>query len=198
MTKTKKAGLFLVNLILIAFFSSVAALYYQAWPWKITYINDELKQINHFIATNNLWHHIMFWTALVLLVLSILMIFTYLFVPSKLSSYSFKNGKDTLTLMPKAIERFVKTSVDNAEFMDNPKVSVDVKKRKINVKVRGKLRSSADVTTKEQAWSEQLKHDLDSMLGLKQKTKVNVKLVDLKEEAGKQPEKHHAKKSRVE
>ncbi|SUP59171.1 Uncharacterised protein [Weissella viridescens] len=76
---------------------------------------------------------------------------------------------------------FVTASLEDQTFINNPKIKINIRRKKIKVQVRGELNNSAsNVAEIEQMWADQLTQDLTNLIGLKQKKTVRVNLATSK------------------
>ena len=79
----------------------------------------------------------------------------------------------------RAIEGYVRSSIKEENFMDNPKVKVTATKNKIDVDVRGRLKKTSDLVGRTDRWTKNVESDLRNLIGTSEKISIKVKFKDL-------------------
>lgn len=132
--------------------------------------------------TNQLLQQYLFWVALVFFIALLLLIFFFLFYPRVKQTFVLNNDKGQLSLDKKAIEGFVRSKLIGVGFVGNPKVRVHATKRKINVNVKGQLTRTSAHIGKTELLMEEIRSELQEILGTTEQVKVNVAYTEFEQE----------------
>lgn len=124
--------------------------------------------------TNYYFQQYLFWIALFFAVLLVILIFVLLFYPRVKQTFVLEENKGRLSLDKKAIEGFVRSKIKGVGFVDSPKVKVRGTTRKINVYINGQLTRTSSIIGKTEALMEDIRTDLQQILGPEEKVKINV------------------------
>lgn len=198
MKRSKKLGYLLFYLILMLLFGTLIFTYYKVAPANFNFTGKTYEEIHRFIMTNEYWRLFSFWAAVVLGVISVLGFIIVLFYPCQVDAYVFKDKNSQLRISRKALLGFVTASLEDQTFVNNPKIKINIRRKKIKVQVRGELNNSAsNVAEIEQMWADQLTQDLTNLIGLKQKKTVRVNLATSKKSKKSDVAVDGSKKSRV-
>lgn len=184
MKKSKKWGWVLLDLLLALVLSSVALEKYRWVPKQVkdTLGNPDLSAVQTFLGHNFYWQQVVFWIALSLAVLFALAFLITLFRPTLLKGYTWHDQRNELTIDKKAIEGFVRASIQKEHVLADPKIKVILKRRKVIIKVRGKVVDQLAIVPNEQEWAQKVSADLENLLGISQPKKVTMKIDRIEEE----------------
>lgn len=116
----------------------------------------------------------LFWVALVFAVVVIILILVLIFYPRVKQTFVLKEEQGRLSLDKKAIEGFVRSKIQGEGFVQSPKVKVRATRNKINVNIIGELTRTSSLIGKTEALMEDIRQDLQQILGSEEKVKVNV------------------------
>ncbi|MBM7617009.1 hypothetical protein JOC36_000558 [Weissella uvarum] len=200
MKRSKKLGYLLGLLILILFSGTLILSYYKVAPANFKFTGKPYVEAHSFIMTDPYWQQFMFWVAVAIAVVAVIAFIIVLIYPRQIDAYVFKDkkSKSKLRISRKAIAGFVTSSLADQKVVSNPKVKLNVRKRKLLIEVKGSLTNSAsDLTDLEKRWAEKLAQDLNDMLGITQKKKIKVHIVNTKPAKKSSVERNAPKKSRV-
>ena len=100
------------------------------------------------------------WVALVLLGIMLFLFLFILLFPRRKGTFELKEEQGKLVLHRKAIEGFVRSSLQDSDFLEAPTIRVKATKRRIKVNVKGTLKRTADLIGQTEAWSKQWKNGL--------------------------------------
>ena len=154
MNKVVKILLLLGSLILMALFGAVAIT-----TWSADTAWQPPDNVQWFLQDNEYARQAIFWVALVLLGIMLFSIFILLF-PRRKGTFELKEEQGKLVLHRKAIEGFVRSSLQDSDFLEAPTIRVKATKRRIKVNVKGTLKRTADLIGQTEAWSKQWKNGL--------------------------------------
>lgn len=157
--------------IIVSFFAIVENQYVKDMP--IHFISME-----NYAWIGRFMPYLLFWSGIVLVILGVFLIFVILFYPSVTSTLTIKKENGTLEIQKKAIEHFVLAIVTQEPFIENPSVRVKMRQHTIKVKVSGKMRKTMSVPEKQEALIDEIKTQMNTLLGAKEAIKVDVKLDD--------------------
>ncbi|GAA2911547.1 alkaline shock response membrane anchor protein AmaP [Enterococcus pseudoavium] len=191
MNKLLKIILIIFSLVLLSVFLSVAAIYYLVPSNPL-----DLSDIQRFVLTNEYAQLYLFWAAIVLAILIVIVILMVLFYPKRVTKFILKDNRGQLSLDKRAIEGYVRTSINQKDFMDSPKVNVAATKNRIRVHVRGQLKKTSDLVGRTDLWAQNVEALLQDLLGAKEQVSIKVKFQSL--ESRKTPTETIVDRPRVE
>ncbi|MGG5359049.1 MULTISPECIES: alkaline shock response membrane anchor protein AmaP [unclassified Enterococcus] len=128
----------------------------------------------HFSLTNYYFQQYLFWAAVVFAVLLVIVILVLIFYPRIKRNFILKEDAGTLSLDKKAIEGFVRSKLNEKDFVGTPKVDVRATKNKIKVKVKGKLTRTSSILGKTGSLMEEIRRELQEIVGTDEKVHVDV------------------------
>lgn len=123
---------------------------------------------------NYYFQQYLFWVALVFAILLVILIFILIFYPRVKQTFVLQEDSGRLSLDKKAIEGFVRSKIKGVGFVNSPKVKVRATTNKLNVNITGELTRTSSVIGKTEALMEDIRQDLQGILGPEEKVKVNV------------------------
>ena len=88
-----------------------------------------------------------FWVALVLLGIMLFLFLFILLFPRRKGTFELKEEQGKLVLHRKAIEGFVRSSLQDSDFLEAPTIRVKATKRRIKVNVKGTLKGTGHKIT---------------------------------------------------
>lgn len=171
MNKVLKTILIIFSLVLLSIFLSVVAIYYFIASNPL-----DFSSLQQFVLTNEYAQLYLFWVAAALAILTVIGIFVILFYPKRVTKFVLKEQRGKLALDKRAIEGYVRTSIKQEDFMDNPKVNVAATKNKIRVNVRGQLKKTSGLVGQTDHWAKNVETKLRDLLGPEEKVSIKVKL----------------------
>lgn len=194
MKKSKKWGWVLLDLLLVLLLAGVALEKYHWLPKQVkrTLGNPNLSTVQSFLDNNFYWQQVMFWSALSLAIIFALACLITLFRPTLLKGYTWHDQRNELTIDKKAIEGFIRSSIQSEQVLVDPKIKIALKRRKVVIKVRGKVVDPLALVPSEQEWAQKLSDNLQALLGIEQPKKIIMK-IDRIEEKSVQPNRGHAR-----
>lgn len=175
MNKAIKTILIICSLVLLSIFLSVAAIYYFIVPNNPL----DLSSLQRFVLTNDYAQNYLFWVGAVLAILMVIVILVIIFYPKRVTTFTLNENRGKLTLDKRAIEGYVRSSIKEENFMNNPKVRVTATKNKIDVDVRGRLKKTSDLVGRTDRWTKNVESDLRNLIGTSEKISIKVKFKDL-------------------
>lgn len=171
MNRAYKILLILFSLVLLSIFLSVITIYYFIASHSLTF--DSVQQ---FVLTNNYAQRYLFWVSVIFAALTVIALLVILFYPKKVTKFILQEKRGQLSLDKRAIEGFVRTSIKQEDFMDNPKVHVTATKKKLNVQVRGQLKKTSDLIGQTNHWAQKVETTIHNLLGPEEKVTIQVTL----------------------
>ncbi|MBO1307626.1 alkaline shock response membrane anchor protein AmaP [Enterococcus sp. 669A] len=177
MNKGLKSLLIVISLILLSVFLSIVVI-----NSHIVNIPMQLGPARYFTLTNYFAQQYLFWVGAVLAILMVVAILVIIFYPKTTGKFTLKDNHGKLSLDKRAIEGYVRTSINQGDFMNSPKVSVKATNNKIKVKVKGNLNRTSSMIGKMDLWAAQMQDELMRVLGPNEKVLVDVKYVGFEEE----------------
>lgn len=132
--------------------------------------------------TNYIAQQYLFWVGAVLAILMLVAILVIIFYPKTTGKFTLKDNHGKLSLDKRAIEGYVRTSINKGDFMNSPKVNVKATKNKIKVKVKGNLKRTTSMIGKMDVWAAQMQDELMRVLGPNEKVVVDVKYVGFEDD----------------
>ena len=109
---------------------------------------DSRGNVVTYFFDNLFMRQYMFWVAVVLIALFLIVILVVLFYPKTKTTFVLKEDKGALTIDKKAIEGLVRTKVNEKEFVEGPKVHVKATKNRILIKIKGRLKRTSALVGK--------------------------------------------------
>lgn len=164
MNKFLKTILIIFSLVLLSIFLSVVAIYYFIASNPL-----DLSALQQFVLTNNYAQIYLFWVAAALAILTVIGIFIILFYPKRVTKFVLQEERGKLALDKRAIEGYVRTSIKQEDFMDNPKVNVAATKNKIKVNVRGQLKKTSGLVGQTDRWAKNVETKIKQLVGADEK-----------------------------
>lgn len=171
MNKILKTILIIISLVLLSIFLSVAAIYYFIASNPL-----DLSSLQQFVLTNNYAQIYLFWVAVALAIITVIGIFVILFYPKRVTKFVLHEERGKLALDKRAIEGYVRTSIKQEDFMNDPKVNVAATKNKIKVNVRGQLKKTSGLVGQTDRWAKNVETKIRELLGPEEKVSIKVKL----------------------
>ena len=171
MNKFLKTILIIFSLVLLSIFLSVVAIYYFIASNPL-----DLSALQQFVLTNNYAQIYLFWVAAALAILTVIGIFIILFYPKRVTKFVLQEERGKLALDKRAIEGYVRTSIKQEDFMDNPKVNVAATKNKIKVNVRCQLKKTSGLVGQTDRWAKNVETKIKQLVGADEKVSIKVKL----------------------
>ncbi|MGC6767424.1 alkaline shock response membrane anchor protein AmaP [Enterococcus sp. LJL51] len=133
----------------------------------------------------------LFWASVVLFVLLVASFFVVLFWPKKEKSVIVRDLNGQLKIEQKSIESYVAANLDQRQFIEKPKIKVNMTKNKIAVKVLGRFGEYQGIVPSAEQAMVQMKEELQTLLGVTDRSiDIVIEFVDYVPE--------ESKKSRVE
>lgn len=171
MNKILKTILIIFSLVLLSIFLSVVAIYYFIASNPL-----DFSSLQQFVLTNQYAQLYLFWVAAALAILTVIGIFVIIFYPKRVTKFSLKENRGELALDKRAIEGYVRTSIKQEDFMNNPKVNVAATKNRIKVNVHGQLKKTSGLIGQTDQWTKNVETKLRELLGSEEKVSIKVKL----------------------
>ncbi|MDB1750097.1 alkaline shock response membrane anchor protein AmaP [Enterococcus avium] len=171
MNKFLKTILIIFSLVLLSIFLSVVAIYYFIASNPL-----DFSSLQQFVLTNQYAQLYLFWVAAALAILTVIGIFVIIFYPKRVTKFSLKENRGELALDKRAIEGYVRTSIKQEDFMNNPKVNVAATKNRIKVNVHGQLKKTSGLIGQADQWAKNVETKLRELLGSEEKVSIKVKL----------------------
>lgn len=123
--------------------------------------------------------HYFLWAAVVLFVIVCLAILVVIFYPRRYSEVELADNHGKLKLKKSAVEAYVKTLVQAEGLMTNPKVRVQLYKKKFKVDVKGEITKRSNVLAHAEQLRQNLQTGLKAFFGLEQDISFSVKVKDV-------------------
>jgi hypothetical protein len=121
-----------------------------------------------------------FWGTLVLSILILLSMLVIIFYPKQHLEIELENAGGELKLKSSAIEGFVRSVVNENNFIKNPKVRVNSRKKKCLVYVEGEILPSDNIIQRTQSIKDEIGNGLTQFFGLNHGVKLDVSVKDYK------------------
>ena len=121
-----------------------------------------------------------FWGTLVLSILILLSMLVIVFYPKQQLEIELENAGGELKLKSSAIEGFVRSVVNENNFIKNPKVRVNSRKNKCLVYVEGEILPSDNIIKRTQSIKDEIGNGLTQFFGLNHGVKLDVSVKDYK------------------
>lgn len=185
MTKKMKFLLIFLFLVIETFLFRVFVHYQFINPLRREFLSpDDYPVIGRYLP------NYFYWGSIFLIVLFFIVILAVLFLPKEKSSIVLDENKGKLEITKNAIIGLVKSQLNQAALVENEKIKVKMKKRKIDIKIIGSVTNTSSVVGKSNQLIKDLEHTIVSFIGLNTPLKVNVVFNDV-------PRANFKKKSRV-
>ena len=169
MNKGLKAILIIILLILLSIFLPIIAIYYFVASKSL-----DLTSLQRLVLTNEYIQSYLFWAAVVLAILTVVIMLIILLYPKRVSTFILKEQRGALALDKRAIEGYVRTSLKQENFMDTPKVNV-----------RGQLKKTSALIDRTDNWAKGMEKQIHQLLGSKEKFSINVKFYSFDSDSSK-------------
>lgn len=180
MNKGLKAILIIILLILLSIFLPIIAIYYFVASKSL-----DLTSLQRLVLTNEYIQSYLFWAAVVLAILTVVIMLIILLYPKRVSTFILKEQRGALALDKRAIEGYVRTSLKQENFMDTPKVNVIATKNKLKVNVRGQLKKTSALIDRTDDWAKGMEKQIHQLLGSKEKFSINLKFYSFDSDSSK-------------
>lgn len=131
---------------------------------------------------------ILFWLSVAFFASSLIAMFIIIFYPKEQVEVKLKEDHGVLTIDKKAIRGFVRSSIEEADFLAPPKIKVNMTKHKIKIKIKGDLKRTSDLYEKNDVLVHNIQRNLKQLIGVNQQVAINVTYQGYKE-----PESHTAR-----
>ena len=122
----------------------------------------------------------LFWGTLVLSILILLFMLVIIFYPKQHLEIKLEDAGGELKLKNSAIEGFVRSVVNENNFIKNPKVRVNSRKNKCLVYVEGEILPSDNIIQRTQSIKDEIGNGLTQFFGLNHGVKLDVSVKDYK------------------
>lgn len=126
------------------------------------------------LLSNEYFRLFLFWTAVVFSIALLIFILVLIFYPRVKQTFVLKEDRGRLSLDKKAIEGVVRSKLKGVGFVSEPKVKVHATTSKIKVYVTGQLTRTSSIIGKTGTLMEEIKDELQAILGNDAKVKVDV------------------------
>ena len=166
MNKGLKAILIIILLILLSIFLPIIAIYYFVASKSL-----DLTSLQRLVLTNEYIQSYLFWAAVVLAILTVVIMLIILLYPKRVSTFILKEQRGALALDKRAI--------------DTPKVNVIATKNKLKVNVRGQLKKTSALIDRTDNWAKGMEKQIHQLLGSKEKFSINVKFYSFDSDSSK-------------
>lgn len=136
----------------------------------------------------NVTQNYLFWGGLALTVILIVLFLVIINWPKTFQLYRIRHNNGQLRISKKAIDNFTLSALRQEPFISEPKVTTQLSRRRLKVKIHGTLRSSPNATLQSKQFAERLEQDLKTLLGIDHRRKIDIRLTDFKQpRQSKQP-----------
>lgn len=122
----------------------------------------------------------LFWGTLVLSILILLFMLVIIFYPKQYLEIKLEDAGGKLKLKNSAIEGFVRSVVNENNFIKNPKVHVNSRKNKCLVSVEGEILPSDNIIKRTQSIKDEIGNGLTQFFGMNHGVKLVVSVKDYK------------------
>ncbi|SCA90721.1 FIG01114374: hypothetical protein [Streptococcus macedonicus] len=122
----------------------------------------------------------LFWGTLVLSILILLFMLVIIFYPKQHLEIKLEDAGGKLKLKNSAIEGFVRSVVNENNFIKNPKVHVISQKNKCLVSVEGEILPSDNIIKRTQSIKDEIGNGLTQFFGMNHGVKLDVSVKDYK------------------
>lgn len=145
------------------------------------------------LLSNEYFQLFLFWSAVVFSIVLLIFICVLIFYPRIKQTFVLNEDRGRLSLDKKAIEGFVRSKLKGVGFVSSPKVKVRATKNTIKIYVTGQLTRTSSIIGKTGNLMEEIKDELQAILGSEEKVKVDVAYKEFEKE-----DQRTANRSRVE
>lgn len=178
MSKLKKVILCLIILIGLTLLAPLIAFNNQA-----TILSLPLMYPNYSLFIHPALNLYLFWASVLLFVLLVGAFFAVLFLPKKEKAIIVKEEHGELKIERKSIESYVAANLARAQFIQQPKIKVQMTKSKIAVNIFGRFKAYGGIIPSTELMIADVKEDIQNLLGIKDRPiDVVVDFVDYVEE----------------
>ena len=122
----------------------------------------------------------LFWGTLVLSILILLFMLVIIFYPKQHWEIKLEDAGGELKLKNSAIEGFVRSVVNENNFIKDPKVHVNSRKNKCLVYVEGEILPSDNIIKRTQSIKDEIGNGLTQFFGMNHGVKLDVSVKDYK------------------
>ena len=122
----------------------------------------------------------LFWGTLVLSILILLFMLVIIFYPKQHLEIKLEDAGGELKLKNSAIEGFVRSVVNENNFIKNPKVRVNSRKNKCLVYVEGEILPSDNIIKRTQSIKDEIGNGLTQFFGMNHGVKLDISVKDYK------------------
>lgn len=122
----------------------------------------------------------LFWGSLALSILILLFMLVIIFYPKQHLEIKLEDAGGKLKLKNSAIEGFVRSVVNENNFIKNPKVHVNSRKNKCLVSVEGEILPSDNIIKRTQSIKDEIGNGLTQFFGMNHGVKLYVSVKDYK------------------
>ncbi|RSI56146.1 alkaline shock response membrane anchor protein AmaP [Streptococcus sanguinis] len=157
-------------------FHKVSGLGLQMFGWKL-FTWKQIPFVGYFLS------RYVFWGTVVLASLILLLILVILFYPKRPMEIQLADGDGKLMLKNSAIEGFVRSLVTDHDLIKDPTVSVNSRKNKCMVSVKGAIVPSENIIKRSQLIQEEIETGLKQFFGLNHTVKLKISVSDFKPKA---------------
>ena len=180
MTKAKKIISIIVCLLVLTVMVPIMIEYHNVSGLDPQFLDLQLFDWKQFSFLEFYLSRYIFWGALVLSTLIILSILVIAFYPKQHLEIELENAGGELKLKSSAIEGFVRSVVNENNFIKNPKVRVNSRKNKCLVYVEGEILPSDNIIQRTQSIKDEIGNGLTQFFGLNHGVKLDVSVKDYK------------------
>ncbi|MFT0131477.1 alkaline shock response membrane anchor protein AmaP [Candidatus Enterenecus avicola] len=162
-------------IVLLIFITVLLPIVLMSNPYmQLPFGLDSRGNVVTYFFDNLFMRQYMFWVAVVLIAVFLIVILVVLFYPKTKTTFVLKEDKGALTIDKKAIEGLVRTKVNEKEFVEGPKVHVKATKNRILIKIKGRLKRTSALVGKTENLMAEIQQDVQRVLGSSEKVKVEV------------------------
>ncbi|WP_181189771.1 alkaline shock response membrane anchor protein AmaP [Bombilactobacillus bombi] len=170
-----RGGKWLLAIITLILLPLPALVFGANWKILQPYVQMKLPPIQ----LNNLYlRYYLLAASLVVFMGLLISLCILIFYPTRHKLHLINKNYGRLTVTSKAINNFVKTSLEAEPYLHNPKVSSRLTKRHIKINVSGDLLAGSNAQGKFDNYLHNLEDDLRNLLGIGQKPKIRIQLTN--------------------
>ncbi|MBP1046709.1 alkaline shock response membrane anchor protein AmaP [Enterococcus sp. BWM-S5] len=162
MSKFKKLILCLIILVGLTLIAPLIFFNNQA-----TVLSLPLAYPNYSLFIHPALNLYLFWASVVVFVLLVGAFFAVLFLPKKEKALIIKEENGALKIEGKSIESYVSANLDRTQFIQQPKIKVQMTKNKIAVNIFGKFKAYGGIVPSTELMIADVKADIQNLLGIK-------------------------------
>lgn len=171
MNRVEKFLWIVVDLLFLIVFGTLLLIYFPVSNW-----NWDVRNLQLFILGNNYFGTFIFGLTFFLFIAFLVILLLVIFYPKSTNYLEVKTENGDLTITKRAIEGFVASSINKADFVKSPKVNAHLYKKTVKIRVSGDIKRTSDLIGKQEAWARSLEMQLKNLLGVQQSIAVHVKL----------------------